>query len=125
MLAVVGLPLFYMELAFGQFASLGPITIWKINPLFKGLGYAMVAVDWLISLYYNVIIAHVLLYLFASLASIPTQLPWVSCDNWWNTPKCLMPKELNETAAMNETYNSTMTPLITRAVTGNKNRMKV
>ncbi len=36
MLACVGLPLFFMELAFGQFASLGPISIWKINPLFKG-----------------------------------------------------------------------------------------
>ena len=36
MLAVVGLPLFYMELALGQFASLGPITIWKLNPLLKG-----------------------------------------------------------------------------------------
>jgi solute carrier family 6 amino acid transporter-like protein 5/7/9/14 len=36
MLAVVGMPLFFMELSFGQFASLGPIAIWKINPLFKG-----------------------------------------------------------------------------------------
>lgn len=35
-LALVGLPLFYMELAFGQFASLGPIAIWSLNPLFKG-----------------------------------------------------------------------------------------
>lgn len=36
MLAVAGLPLFFMELAFGQFASLGPIAIWRIAPLFKG-----------------------------------------------------------------------------------------
>ena len=36
MLATVGLPLFFMELAFGQFASLGPIAIWRINPLMKG-----------------------------------------------------------------------------------------
>ena len=36
MLALVGLPMFFMELAFGQFASLGPITIWRISPLFKG-----------------------------------------------------------------------------------------
>lgn len=38
MLATVGLPLFFMELAFGQFASLGPIAIWRINPLLKGKG---------------------------------------------------------------------------------------
>ncbi len=36
MLGLAGIPLFFMELAFGQFASLGPIAIWKINPLFKG-----------------------------------------------------------------------------------------
>lgn len=35
-LALVGLPAFFMELAFGQFASLGPITIWRVCPLFKG-----------------------------------------------------------------------------------------
>jgi SNF family Na+-dependent transporter len=35
-LAIVGLPLFFMELAFGQFASLGPIAAWTLNPLFKG-----------------------------------------------------------------------------------------
>ncbi|CAI9725862.1 sodiumchloride1-likedependent and chloride-dependent glycine transporter 1-like [Octopus vulgaris] len=37
MLAIVGLPLFHLELAFGQFASQGPLSIWRINPLFKGL----------------------------------------------------------------------------------------
>ncbi|KAK2188076.1 hypothetical protein NP493_144g01030 [Ridgeia piscesae] len=75
MLAAVGLPLFFMELAFGQFASLGPISVWKINPLFKGLGFAMVAVSWLIAVYYNVVIAHVLLYLFASFRSVTGNLP--------------------------------------------------
>ena len=39
MLALVGLPLFFLELGFGQFASLGPIAIWKINPLLKGMVY--------------------------------------------------------------------------------------
>jgi solute carrier family 6 amino acid transporter-like protein 5/7/9/14 len=36
MLALVGLPLFYLEVGIGQYASLGPITIWKMNPLLKG-----------------------------------------------------------------------------------------
>ena len=35
-LFVVGFPIMYMEMAFGQFASLGTITIWRICPLFKG-----------------------------------------------------------------------------------------
>ena len=40
MLLLIGLPLFYMELAFGQYASLGAITIWKVAPLFKGMWYS-------------------------------------------------------------------------------------
>ena len=36
MLVFCGIPLVFMEMAFGQFASLGPITIWKAVPLFKG-----------------------------------------------------------------------------------------
>ncbi|XP_053384842.1 sodium- and chloride-dependent glycine transporter 1-like [Mercenaria mercenaria] len=85
MLAFVGLPLFYMELSLGQFASLGPITIWKFNPLLKGVGYASVIVNWLIALYYNVVVAQCIFYFFASMTS---ELPWSTCNNTWNTPNC-------------------------------------
>ena len=50
---------------------------------------AMVSVSWLIAVYYNVIISHVMLFLFASFASVTSKLPWTDCDNWWNTPNCL------------------------------------
>ncbi|XP_012944276.1 sodium- and chloride-dependent glycine transporter 1 [Aplysia californica] len=105
MLVGVGLPLFFMELAFGQFASLGPITVWRINPLFKGLGYAMVIVSWLISLYYNVIIAQVLFYLFASFTD---SLPWISCDNPWNTNNCLVFNHTERNQAVNASVQSTV-----------------
>ena len=36
MLALCGMPVFFMEISFGQFASLGPLAIWEVNPLFKG-----------------------------------------------------------------------------------------
>lgn len=36
MLALAGLPLFFMECSLGQFASLGPISVWRILPLFQG-----------------------------------------------------------------------------------------
>ena len=51
----------------------------------------MVATSWLIAVYYNVVISHVMMYLFASFAAIPTGLPWVTCDNWWNTDDCIAP----------------------------------
>jgi len=33
---MAGLPLFFLEMAIGQFSSLGPISVWKVLPLFKG-----------------------------------------------------------------------------------------
>ncbi|XP_064646770.1 sodium- and chloride-dependent glycine transporter 1-like isoform X1 [Lineus longissimus] len=115
MLLVVGLPLFYMELAFGQFASLGPITIWRINPLFKGLGWATVIVSYVISLYYNVIVAYCLYYLVASMT---TSLPWEYCREEWSTFRCRDSRNysdpaLNLTAPVmpsNITDNYTTTP---------------
>ncbi|CAD5122602.1 DgyrCDS11014 [Dimorphilus gyrociliatus] len=86
MLLFVGLPIFLFELSLGQFASLGPISIWQVNPLFKGVGYGMIAVSWLISLYYNVIIAYALYFFFASMTN---NLPWTDCSNSWNTRFCI------------------------------------
>lgn len=36
MLAITGLPMFYFEMCLGQFANLGPISVWRLSPLFKG-----------------------------------------------------------------------------------------
>lgn len=55
-----------------------------------GLGYCSVWVSWLIGLYYNVIIAHVLFYLAASFTS---ELPWQHCNHAWNSPFCRVPDE--------------------------------
>ncbi|OWK11958.1 hypothetical protein Celaphus_00003749, partial [Cervus elaphus hippelaphus] len=86
MLAICGIPLFFLELSLGQFSSLGPLAVWKISPLFKGAGAAMLLIVGLVAVYYNMIIAYVLFYLLASLTST---LPWEHCGNWWNTDLCL------------------------------------
>lgn len=36
MLLVCGMPLMFFELCLGQFGREGPITVWKICPLFQG-----------------------------------------------------------------------------------------
>ena len=36
MLVVTGIPLFFLETAFGQYASCGVVSIWKAAPLFQG-----------------------------------------------------------------------------------------
>ncbi|KAI5697049.1 hypothetical protein M8J75_004234 [Diaphorina citri] len=81
-----GLPLFYMELALGQFHRCGCLTIWKkICPALKGVGYAICLMDIYMGMYYNTIIGWAVYYLFASFRS---ELPWTSCNNAWNTANC-------------------------------------
>uniref|UniRef100_A0A8C1CXZ7 Transporter n=1 Tax=Cyprinus carpio carpio TaxID=630221 RepID=A0A8C1CXZ7_CYPCA len=73
MLAVAGLPLFFMESSFGQFCSQGPINVWKAVPILQGVGITMMLVSIFVAIYYNVIIAYSIYYLFAS---FQYPLPW-------------------------------------------------
>ncbi|XP_057695908.1 solute carrier family 6 member 4a [Corythoichthys intestinalis] len=81
-----GVPLFYMELALGQFHRNGCISIWKhICPIFKGIGFAICIIALYIAFYYNTIMAWALYYL---LSSFQSTLPWTTCSNSWNTGNC-------------------------------------
>ena len=87
MLIFLGLPLFYMELALGQFQRCGAISIWsRICPMFTGLGYGICFVATFVGMYYNTVIAWAVYYLFASFRS---EVPWTHCNNTWNTMHCL------------------------------------
>ncbi|XP_050409081.1 sodium-dependent dopamine transporter [Patella vulgata] len=86
MLLVGGIPLFYMELALGQFNRTGAITCWgRLCPLFKGIGWAVVLIAFYTDFFYNVVIAWCLHFFISSFTG---QLPWVTCNNDWNTDLC-------------------------------------
>ncbi|XP_072836596.1 sodium-dependent noradrenaline transporter [Pogona vitticeps] len=89
-LIIAGMPLFYMELALGQYNREGAATVWKICPLFKGVGYAVILIALYVGFYYNVIIAWSLYYLFSSFTL--GELPWTKCGNPWNSPNCTNPR---------------------------------
>ncbi|CAB3236525.1 unnamed protein product [Arctia plantaginis] len=90
MLLFGGLPLFFMELALGQYHRCGCLTLWKrICPALKGVGYAICMIDIYMGMYYNTIIGWAVYYLVASISSINSVLPWTSCNNEWNTPLCM------------------------------------
>uniref|UniRef100_A0A8W8I3D4 Transporter n=1 Tax=Magallana gigas TaxID=29159 RepID=A0A8W8I3D4_MAGGI len=78
-LAFLGIPIFLLELAIGQYSSSGPFTCWKYSPIFTGIGYGMFIVSALVAIYYNMIIAWAFFYLFASFTD---ELPWQSCGDW-------------------------------------------
>ncbi|KAG7165430.1 Sodium- and chloride-dependent glycine transporter 1-like 1 [Homarus americanus] len=85
MLLVCGLPLMFFELCLGQFGREGPITVWKICPLFTGIGYAMFMISFYIGCYYNVVLSWAIYYIYSSFTHT---LPWTSCENDWSSEFC-------------------------------------
>ncbi|XP_067930581.1 sodium- and chloride-dependent glycine transporter 2-like [Watersipora subatra] len=96
----VGMPIFLMELAIGQYCSAGPVTAFRFCPLFTGIGMGMVTVTALVCTYYNVIIAWAIYYL---IVSFQRALPWSHCKNEWNTPFCSDLWPSTECSGANET----------------------
>ncbi|CAF1439591.1 unnamed protein product [Adineta steineri] len=85
-----GLPLFYMELALGQYHRSGVFTIWKyICPLAKGIGWATVLINFMTAMFYNTIISWAVYYLVMSFNGLRTELPWKGCHHAWNTECCV------------------------------------
>ncbi|XP_035853699.1 sodium-dependent neutral amino acid transporter B(0)AT2-like [Sander lucioperca] len=77
LMLVVGIPLFFLELAAGQAIRQGSIGVWKyISPKLAGIGYSSCVVCFFVALYYNVILAWSLFYLGNS---FQYPLPWEQC----------------------------------------------
>ncbi|XP_012988176.2 sodium- and chloride-dependent creatine transporter 1 [Esox lucius] len=83
---VGGIPIFFLEIALGQFMKAGSINVWNIAPLFKGLGYASMVIVFFCNTYYIMVLAWAFYYFIKSFNST---LPWSTCDNTWNTPSCI------------------------------------
>ncbi|KAK2117494.1 hypothetical protein P7K49_004380 [Saguinus oedipus] len=49
------------------------------------VGFTVILISLYVGFFYNVIIAWALHYLFSSFT---TELPWVHCNNSWNSPNC-------------------------------------
>lgn len=106
MLIFIGAPVFYLELTLGQFTSAGPLVVWKVNPLLRGIGYASLATNCFLALYYNVLIAYCFYYLVASFQMI---VPWSTCGNWWNSALCTDQKTLMNLSRTDLTLMKNMT----------------
>ncbi|XP_058497785.1 sodium- and chloride-dependent GABA transporter 3-like [Solea solea] len=83
---VVGIPLFLLETAMGQYTQEGFITSWKkLCPLAQGIGYGYFMMK-VYDFSYILVQVWAIFYLVFSFQS---ELPWANCDNTWNTADCL------------------------------------
>jgi solute carrier family 6 (neurotransmitter transporter, GABA) member 1 len=93
----------YFKVALGQSLSIGGLGIWKICPIFKGVGYAAAVMAFWLNTYYIIVLAWGLYYLFHSFSF---ELPWSTCDNWWNTENCIS----NYNNVSNVTFDKSRSP---------------
>ncbi|KAK2582494.1 hypothetical protein KPH14_004796 [Odynerus spinipes] len=98
-LVLAGIPMFFMELALGQMLTVGGLGVFKIAPLFKGIGYAAAVMSCWMNVYYIVILAWAIFYFFMSMHS---ELPWGSCNNYWNTKYCVNPYDRSQLRCWNQ-----------------------
>ncbi|XP_054879458.1 sodium- and chloride-dependent GABA transporter 2-like isoform X3 [Poeciliopsis prolifica] len=67
----------------------------KICPLFEGMGYASQIIIFYGNISYVAILAWAFFYFFSSFSG---NLPWASCNNTWNTDRCVEINNYNTTA---------------------------
>ena len=70
----------------GQFGQVGPLQVWtEMLPAAVGVGVAMVIISMIVAIYYNVIMAYCLFYLFNTFRTV---LPWTECNPAWSDERC-------------------------------------
>ncbi|KAL0278659.1 UNVERIFIED_CONTAM: hypothetical protein PYX00_000414 [Menopon gallinae] len=79
-LTFVGRPMYYLEMAMGQFSGKGCVDVWECVPLLKGIGYSQLIATSTLLTYYCAVMAIIVFYLFASFSST---LPWSYCKPEW------------------------------------------
>ncbi|KAL1417136.1 hypothetical protein MTO96_027189 [Rhipicephalus appendiculatus] len=99
-LILTAIPSFLLEVALGQYVCRGGIGVWKLVPIFKGVGIASMVMVFFSNVYYIIVVAWIMFYLFASFTS---NLPWQECGNYWNTERC---REPNGTNLANTTFTT-------------------
>ena len=107
-LFTIGIPLVFLELAVGQFTShgkfyflsfffkfyiiynkhfKGPLTCWRMAPILRGIGVSMNIVNGYLCIYYNMILAYAIYFLYQLFANITNDVPWAKCNSakWPNS----------------------------------------
>lgn len=83
------------------------------SEMFPGIGYASMVIVALLNIYYIVILAWAIFYLFQSFTS---ELPWAKCGHYWNTPCCVDTFAKATSTNYSNNITATVTTFVTTAV---------
>lgn len=89
-LTFIGIPTFFLELIMGQYSGKGAVQVWCLAPFFKGVGMGSLLISAMINIFYTMLLAYCLYY-FAM--CFQKNLPWDTCQHWYNTPACFNQRE--------------------------------
>ncbi|CAD5211790.1 unnamed protein product [Bursaphelenchus xylophilus] len=103
---LVGFPLLYLEMSLGQFSRSGPAVLYgRIRPVYQGIGWCMAGISLMVAIYYNVIVAWTMVYLYVLVMGRSKE--WSSCRNEFNTIYCQSSLEDQRCADENGATNAT------------------
>ena len=63
----LGKPMYLMETALGQFSQKSPLAVWKLAPIGRGIGFAMVTISMIVAIYYNVLMGTILGFFYVAI----------------------------------------------------------
>ncbi|XP_077496271.1 sodium- and chloride-dependent glycine transporter 2-like [Amblyomma americanum] len=87
LIAVLGRPIYLMELILGQFCSFASVKSFACVPFAQGVPLVMMYAVFFLGIYYNVILGYSLTYLYYSFWKI---LPWTECNPDWTNEYCFV-----------------------------------
>lgn len=86
-LILIGKPLYYLEMALGQFTSKGSVQAIAVIPILKGVSVGQQIGTTCVVTYYTSLIALTLYYMFHSFTA---ELPWSKCRSpEWDDVQCI------------------------------------
>nr|XP_039263525.1 sodium- and chloride-dependent GABA transporter 2-like [Styela clava] len=86
LLVLVVIPMIILEVSIGQYTAVSVVKAWKLLPVMRGIGYSGPVIMFFCNVYYPVLLAWALRWFVAGFS---TDMPWLKCNNTWNTENCI------------------------------------